>query len=140
MAQINQQRYLTCFPPLTQGEKLMVLTFKHKKNHNLSSEDVAAGLGISVNYAANVYHKEKITMKLIRKASVYFGVSEEVFSNDKLFDEVMARLDDVDSAQKQYAERCEAEKKELREQIILLQADLIKIRREYGVPETKSNN
>lgn len=115
---------------LTQGEKLMILVFRTKKR-GLTVPEIAAGIGVSITYLPALYEKENLTMKVIQNASSFFGVPPEYFEEDTTLREVLQRLNTIEKDNQSRI----AENRELREEIIILKAQIIQLRREKGDEE-----
>lgn len=80
-----------------------------------------------------LYEKERLTMKVIQNASAFFGVPPDYFEEDTTLREVLQRLN---SLEKDRQSRI-TENRELREEIIILKAEIIKMRREKDPGEEK---
>lgn len=113
---------------LTQGEKLYILVFRARAL-GLKTPDCAKGIDVTETYLAALFHRESLSMKIIQNASQFFGVPPSFFDEDVTLHELVQRVNNLERDRL----HCANENKSLREDIIVLQAEIIRLRREAGI-------
>jgi hypothetical protein len=111
---------------LTQGEKLLILVFRAKsRDPQLKITDIAAALDVTSTYLPIMYKKKTLTEIVKKKATDYFNVSPQFFDPDYSMHEMQQEM----KLLRQEIGALKNRERELSEEIILLQAALIRQRR-----------